>query len=334
MEKDKSLFIAEEQDVQQKAQTMEDSGSELKQAMKMRKLKEAFFKESEINKDTEFVNDDYENEIDKSILEMEHIGQVYDSDDDHIHKHRKISSTDEGSLSDIENNGGNSSNLVGSTVQRQVFDPQITTVMLPFYERRRLSECIEESESDEETAGKWLTASIPTSLHDTPEVTGTKKRFTVTKAYEEPIDIKVEVKSILKKTPSPPSNQKSLTNGSPKKIRYEAGALKDFSAQHNSQTIHFPCQTGLTGRSNVKSLFSPQGILYPHLDRSYFDTSLVEIRASQTLATSTKSLDDKSSNQLDNNVWVKRVNEQNVDSDKIGSSCESISASGSVSCAN
>lgn len=317
MEKDNTLLIIEESDNDQKTQK-EDPAARLKLALANKKLKDDFFKENEINQTTEIINDDFENEIDKSIMQMEQtVGLTYESGSEDepatsngvSHKREANSyssssdSEDEGSVS-ITNN-----QLIEAMAQHQV--------IMPFYERRRLSECIEESESDEE-----VQATVKSAIKITPVVAPPKQRFTVTKAQEEPVvespPAKQQPVSILKKTPSPPSNPKILITQSPKKIRYEAAALKDVPAQKNSQTIHFPCTAAAIERANLKSFFSPQGFLNPHLDPRYFDTSLVEVRASQTLTESSKSLNDKGSRQLDDNVWIKRaVDQSSISSDSI-----------------
>jgi hypothetical protein len=285
---------------------VENPAVKLKLALANKKLKEDFFKENEINKTTEIINDDFENEIDQSMLQMEEsVDAIYDSDSDETPNGN--SSKRQDSDEDEAVSAKNSSLIESSVLQRRLYDDYQHS-LLPFYERRRLSECIEESESDEEVAAPEPAPAQP------------KKRFTVTKTQEHPETPKIPV-SILKKTPSPPSNQKVLVTHSPKKIRYEAAALKDVSAEKNSQTIHFPCSPQ---KANVKSFFSPQGFLNPHLDKQFFDTSLVEVRASQTLTTSSKSLDDKGSRQLDDNVWIKRARGE------VESSCDSLKK-GSVS---
>jgi hypothetical protein len=294
MEHDNTLLIIEESDNDTKPQKKEEETSvtKLKLALASKKLKEDFFKENEINKTAEIINDDFENEIDQSILEMEEsVGLTYESDSDDGRRKRGDS---ESSDDDATVSAKNTKLIESSVLQRRLYDDhqQSSSVMLPFYERRRLSECKEESESDEEIE-------VP-EIIVTEIAVPTKKRFTVTKTQELPETPKTPI-SILKKTPSPPTNQK--IQHSPKKIRYEAAALKDVSAQKNSQTIHFPCSPE---KANVKSIFSPQGFLNPHLDRRYFDTSMVEVRASQTLTDSSKSLNDKGSRQLDDNVWIKR----------------------------
>lgn len=322
MEKDNRLLIIEESDnVDEKE---ESSAARLKLALANKKLKEDFFKENEFNQTTEIVNDDdeiYENEIDQSILEMEQtVGLTYESDSDidaattsngnfskrHTHSSSSTSSSedDEGTIS-----AKNSQLIESSVLQRKIYDEyqQTMSVMLPFYERRRLSECIEESESDDEVEVLVKPVIVVTPTNGSTQPATPKKRFIVTKTQEPDVAAPIiQPVSILKKTPSPPSNQKLLLTHSPKKIRYEAQGLKGVTAQQNSQTIHFPCSSGPNDRTNVKNFFSPQGFLNPHLDPRFFDTSLVEIRASQTLTNSSKSLNEKGDRKLDDNVWIKR----------------------------
>lgn len=340
MEKDNTLLIIEERDNGKKAAKEENSSSRLKLAMANKKLKEDFFKDNEINKTTEIINDDFENEIDQSILEMEHqVGLTYDSDGEPAHsngnyskRHAHSSSSNSSSDEDEASISAKNSQLIESSVlQRRMLDEyhQVPSILMPFYGRRRLSECKEESESDEEVEAPAQPAITVTATNGTSvmQAAGPKKRFIVTKTEELPEESPVKQPvSILKKTPSPPSNQKVLLTPSPKKIRYEAAALRDVSAQKNSQTIHFPCSSGVLERENVKSFFSPQGFLQPHLDRRYFDTSLVEVRASQTLNNSSKSLDDRGSRQLDDNVWIRRKEAKPAE-DKISVSSDSISGS-------
>lgn len=339
MDRDNRLLIVEESDNAIKKE--ENPAVKLKLALASKKLKDDFLKENEFNKTTEIVNDEYENEIDKSILEMEQtVGLTYESDSDDAattsngnfskrHEHSTSSNSssddDEGTIS-----AKNSQLIESSVLERKIYDDyqQTMSIMLPFYERRRLSECIEESESEEEVEPPVKPAIIVTPINESTEHTTPKRRFIVTKTQEEPVvesAFKQPV-SILKKTPSPPSNQKILPTQSPKKIRYEAQGLKDISAQKNSQTIHFPCSSGVTERANVKTFFSPQGFLNPHLDPRFFDTSLVEIRASQTLTNSSKSLNDNGNRQLDDNVWIKRKDVKPAD-DKVRVSNDSIDRS-------
>lgn len=84
--------------------------------------------------------------------------------------------------------------------------------------------------------------------------------------------------------------------------RPEAEKLRDVSAKHNAATIHFPCSS-VDQRASLSNVFMKNDI-NPHLDKRFFDTSLVEIRSTNG---STKSL-NKSNNKTDDTVWVPRPN--------------------------
>jgi hypothetical protein len=79
-----------------------------------------------------------------------------------------------------------------------------------------------------------------------------------------------------------------------------------------------------TWKANIKSIFSPKGFVYHHLDRRFFNTSsLVEVRAIQI----SKSLDDRGSRQFNDNVWIKRQNaEVSVSSDNLMKNGGSVSS--------
>lgn len=331
MENNTLLIIEENDDNQtsttEEAKEEEDPASRLKLAMANKKLKDDFFRENELNRTAEIINDDYENEIDKTMQDLEDkVSLTYSSDDE--------SGDDEsnpinGNLNSDDN--GEYDVSVSEKSLRSSYGQQVPSILLPFYERRRLSECKEESESDEEIEQpeKPIITVTTTNGVTHPTEVSTKKRFVVTKANEDEINVPQQPVSILKKTPSPPSQQKNTQ--SPKKIRYDAHeALKDYTAAKNSHTIHFPCSPAAVGRMNLKNMFSPQGTLNPHLDKRYFDTSLVEIRTSQNqLATSTKSLDDTGKSQPLNDIWIKRTDlkHPNSISDKISVSSDSITSS-------
>ncbi|CRK97158.1 CLUMA_CG010554, isoform A [Clunio marinus] len=336
MDKDNALLLIEENGRGKTEQEEQNSTTRLKLAIANKKLKDDFFKDNENDKPGEIkiINDDFENKIHESLLDMEQVdGTVYESDSDEMNengsKRQSSSSSNSSNDSDDEEYAVASKNtqlIESSVLQRRMFEEyqQISSVMLPFFERRRLSECKEESESEEDLHGMKPPTIIVTPTSESTEVAGRKKRFIVTKTKLEPAAEMKQPVSILKKTPSPPSFPKQFLTNSPKKIRYEAEALRHISAKQNSQTIHFPCSSTVEDRVAAKTLFSPQGILKPHLDHRYFDTSLVEVRASQTLTNSSKSLDGRgtSSRQLDDNVWIKRIESKPAE-DKISISSDS-----------
>lgn len=333
MDKDNSLLIIEENDiVQQKTQEEKeeiDQASRLKLAMRNKKLKDDFLRANS-------PLDEYDDEIEKSIMDMEKsVGEQVTSE----------------SESETDNEDGvnkEQSRLIEAHILKKNFYDHL---LLPFHERRRLSQCKEESESDDEAGGSTTKAPkiiiTPTSETETVREVVKQTRFIVTRTKEDtpaPIATIEEVAptetkpvSILKKSPSPPDQKKLLTN-SPKKIRIEAGALlKNVTSEKNSNTIHFPSSTGVSQRTNVKNFFTD--VLNPHLDRRYFDSSLVEIRASQqTLSDSLKALNDSSSTPVHivDDVWVKRpdgsskkpaVQNVNLSSESVQGSLKSVSVS-------
>lgn len=324
MDKDNSLLIIEENDiVQQKAQEEKeeiDHASKLKLAMRNKKLKDDFLRgNSQL--------DEYDDEIEKSIMDMEKsVGEQVTSESE--------------SETDNEDGVNKEQRLIEAHILKKNFFDHL---LLPFHERRRLSQCKEESESDDEAGGSTIKPKIiitPTSETETVQEVVKQTRFIVTRTKEDtpaPITTIEEVAptdtkpvSILKKSPSPPDQKKLLTN-SPKKIRIEAGALlKNVTSEKNANTIHFPSSTGVSQRTNVKNFFTD--VLNPHLDRLYFDSSLVEIRASQqTLSDSLKALNDNSSTPVHivDDVWVKRPDgsSKKPAAQKISLSSESVQGS-------
>lgn len=89
-------------------------------------------------------------------------------------------------------------------------------------------------------------------------------------------------------------------------LRPEAENLRHFTAKTNAATISFPCSSA-TNRTPLTSLFASNRSFEPHLDRRFFDTSLVRINANstQSLNTSNASSQDNSLN-IDSNIWERR----------------------------
>ncbi|XP_055375253.1 uncharacterized protein MAL13P1.304 [Condylostylus longicornis] len=128
------------------------------------------------------------------------------------------------------------------------------------------------------------------------------------------------------------NNNKNIIQNDVPKLRSEAVKLRSLQPQMNSFTIHFPNSKGISGHTRIQSLFGPKTnennndntninnhninnndlkrhtvSFQPHLDKKFFDTSLVEIRP---ISDSTKSLDNcdsikKITDDL-HNIWVPR----------------------------
>lgn len=89
--------------------------------------------------------------------------------------------------------------------------------------------------------------------------------------------------------------------------RPEAENLRNVSAKQNAATIHFPCSS-VDQRASLSSVFAKNDI-NPHLDKRYFDTSLVEVRSS--VNGSTTSLNQSKNDAVDK-VWLPRPDEAGV----------------------
>ncbi|GAB0094828.1 hypothetical protein DMENIID0001_101540 [Sergentomyia squamirostris] len=174
--------------------------------------------------------------------------------------------------------------------------PQVPRPFIFTIERRRLSQCKEEEEEDNAEKTQSISPTVvstPSAVASTasspPAGEGTVvNRFTVTKAQPEE-----------ESTP-----KEEIPKDSPKPIaRIEVENLRNFTKQQNSQTIHFPCSSP-TVKPNLQSIFSP---VNPHLDKKFFDTSLIEIRP---ITNSTKSLNYEDSIDSPHEVWVRRTDEQ------------------------
>lgn len=89
-------------------------------------------------------------------------------------------------------------------------------------------------------------------------------------------------------------------------LRPEAEHLRNLSAKSNAATISFPCSSAIN-RTPLTSLFASNRSIEPHLDRRFFDTSLVRINANstQSLNTSNASSQENSLN-LDGNIWERQ----------------------------
>lgn len=89
-------------------------------------------------------------------------------------------------------------------------------------------------------------------------------------------------------------------------LRPEAENLRNLSAKSNAATISFPCSSAIN-RTPLTSLFASNRSFEPHLDRRFFDTSLIRINAnsSQSLNTSNASSQENSLN-FDGDIWERR----------------------------
>lgn len=161
-----------------------------------------------------------------------------------------------------------------------ILPPEVMAQLLPCKEEQeKIIECspADLKTNDENVAHKFSSS----------EKTIYRGKFIVTKAVEE-----FENQAILKLKP-------------------EVQKLKDMDSKSNAHTISFPCSSG--GYSSVQSLFgqkSSNKLL--HLDKKFFDSSVVEIRSSGISSASFENCGNSSAkssggfiNHLDD-VWIKR----------------------------
>lgn len=181
--------------------------------------------------------------------------------------------------------------------------------LIPFQDRRRLSQCKEEEDEDDAAAiaaaankpksSHGVTnaaAAVQTAINDEKpaKVPATKHKFIVTKAADE-----------------------QQQQQHPKHIpREEVDRLKSMTPKQNAATIHFPCSSTQQRTALSSVFFSPQKEFSPHMAKRFFDTSLVEIRSkpsannnnNATTTTnnrrSTNSLPAPSDSLMDTNVWI------------------------------
>lgn len=171
-------------------------------------------------------------------------------------------------LPEIQENSALESN--GSTASVSFRPPELvhrktwSSLSMPFQERRRLSQCKEEDMDDE-------AKSIENNQNT--QITGARRKFIVTK-----MDSNI--------MPRP-----------------EAENLRHLTEKVNAATIHFPCSSN-TQRTPLAGLFAARGGFNPHLDKRFFDSSLVEVRTNAT--NSQQSLNNPPSD-IEQNVWEKRA---------------------------
>lgn len=238
-----------------------------------------------------FHHDEFERQIEESLENIDaHVVNDSDSDfeDNHFSdwsRHSKIKSqfSSPENLSEDELSGSNS--IIPTTPE--ALNINITyQPILPFIGMRRLSECKEEDEEDHHQSTSPKNNNLTTK-----EVAGTTRKFIVTKTQQ-------NVPEVVITEPRP-----------------EAKNLQNMTARMNSRTIHFPCST--PSRAAIQNIFSPMSNkLTPHLDRKYFDSSMVEIRQSTKSLDKTDGDDGSGENSSDriapdikpalDDIWIKR----------------------------
>lgn len=281
---------------------------------------------------------------------------VGDEDEDDDYEDEDAEHVDgDAALDPFRNHGAD---IKHNSALQQFYPPFL---MMPFQERRRLSQCKEEEDEDDLDAGRLSATSpsrraISSSSGSAPvggpvispqHVTGTRHKFIVTKTNADSPHAISPNNAAAGAVPVAVPVAQVKTAAVP---RAEALHLRHMTARQNAATISFPCRSSVYASSALSSsssagaagskqrtsvmhaaFFSPQKEFTPHMDKRFFDTSLVEIRTSipgnsvagntathATAATSAVSAVDRSSTQSlnvsasdepDGNVWVPRADE-------------------------
>ncbi|KAH9630347.1 hypothetical protein HF086_004480 [Spodoptera exigua] len=180
----------------------------------------------------------------------------------------------------------------------------------PFPERRRLSQCREEDEDDEKKDIDLLSSNIWSGINEEilskSKQNNTAKNTSVTEAEDQNANVVSELTSIASHV---------ATDGQEPPKRTVMGARHKFlvtttepptappsveralrSHVHNAHTVHFGTKGAEEQRPNVRSIFTGQNL---HLDKHYFDSSLIAIRS--TVDGVPDSTED---------IWVKRTEEK------------------------
>lgn len=210
----------------------------------------------------------------------------------------------------------------------------------PFQERRRLSQCKEEEEEDSglspltSSHDKTLpTPPPPIALADSPMDVGKFKELEkLRKQFMEKLESnsKLETPKARRDKKSQPlkkcleikededkqeskvikgkftiTKTKTIETPEVHTLRKEAQNLKKNNFASNAHTISFPCRSG--EYTSVKGLFdSHLKAFSPHLDKKFFDSSLVEIRHDSD--SNISFIEKKSKERVLDEVWIKRNN--------------------------
>ncbi|KAJ2954476.1 hypothetical protein O0L34_g2755 [Tuta absoluta] len=176
----------------------------------------------------------------------------------------------------------------------------------PFSERRRLSQCAEEDEDDDKKENDHH------KKHITPKSTSGSESEATPATIDEVDEDEHENEeddNLGASTKTDNSEEGSASIDSKKKKRMVMGARHKFlvttaepspspavervlRTHHNAHTVHFGTKGAEELRPNVRNIFDDQ---YLHRDKTYFDSSLIEIRSPVEEQAAT--LED---------IWVKR----------------------------
>lgn len=242
------------------------------------------------------IHDDYERDIEATMDDLECLEFINEPQSTKPTKYQKpfLPEIDENSTLETQNNlqlaNVGCTSMVLSNINRGPFRvPDMPTskmrasLALPFQGRRKLSQCKEEENEDEiekETIQNSLSSNDKTKtianngIGKINEIAGAKRKFIVTRMDSQHL------------------------------LRPEAENLRNLTEKTNAATIHFPCTSSANQRSTLSSLFPSNSSFEPHLDKRFFDSSLVEVRVKTD---STQSLNTTLPEKKDfDSVWQRR----------------------------
>ncbi|XP_049886324.1 uncharacterized protein LOC126380768 [Pectinophora gossypiella] len=179
---------------------------------------------------------------------------------------------------------------------------------LPFSERRRLSQCREEDEDEHRrsTASSKACSKYASqeSLSETTkdhnfneedEINATSK----TEASNDE-SASVDKQRLPKRTVMGAKHKFLVTTAEPNPMPAVERVLR---THHNAHTVHFGTRGAEEQRPSVRNIFAGQNL---HRDKTYFDSSLIEIRSTA----------DGEAAALDEDIWVKRNEEKQANAAK------------------
>lgn len=253
------------------------------------------------------INDDFERDIEASMDDLECLEFINEPQSTKPTKYSKpfLPEIDENSTLETKNNTqlaniGCTSLALQNTNRSPFRVPEVPTTKmrpslgLPFQGRRKLSQCKEEDNEDElakeaETTNNHsnstsnIYAKTTTNVNSNNGVTAKGKSNEIAGAKRKFIVTRMDSQQLL---------------------RPEAENLRNLTEKSNAATIHFPCSSSTNPRSALSGLFPSNSSFEPHLDKRFFDSSLVEVRIK---ADSTQSLNKTLAEKAEfDSVWQRR----------------------------
>lgn len=252
----------------------------------MKHERQQFEQDNELNSTMEMLSDDFEKNIDDSMNDLESL--------DHLERHDSEADIIEDKLIAWP---GNSTKRTSQTNNVEFCERRISAS----------SESSNNSDNEEESTYRTIEEMDPFRSPESknqnilwrPLAVPFQERRRLSQCKEEDEDDSERVQN-GNSTVSGRRHKFIVTKTEMMCARPEAERLRDVSAKQNAATIHFPCSS-VDQRASLNNVFA-KNEFNPHLDKRFFDTSLVEIRS---VNGSTKSL-NKSNNVADDTVWVPR----------------------------